>query len=140
MNWYRTVGAVYDRPRCRKQGLPAVIDRRYSKPLVPIQPRRGGTTHVMLTIIPIHHVKEIQPGMNLHECLRDGIKASGLALGDGDILAVTQKIISKAEGRIVKLDTVQPSDTSRSLAEQVRKDPRLSAGLVKRWLMTAGNK
>lgn len=78
-----------------------------------------------LEFTPVHHVPEILPGMNLGECLRDAIKVSGLGLSTGDILAVTQKIISKAEGRIVKLSSVEPSAFGRSVAEQVRKDPRL---------------
>ena len=63
--------------------------------------------------------------MNLVECLRNGIKASGLEIQKGDILVVTQKIISKAEGRIVKLVDVSPSESAVLLAEQIRKDPRL---------------
>jgi coenzyme F420-0:L-glutamate ligase/coenzyme F420-1:gamma-L-glutamate ligase len=73
----------------------------------------------------VQHVPEIKPGMNLGECLRNGIKASGLEIQKGDILAVTQKIISKAEGRIVKLVDVSPSESAVLIAEQVRKDPRL---------------
>jgi coenzyme F420-0:L-glutamate ligase/coenzyme F420-1:gamma-L-glutamate ligase len=78
-----------------------------------------------LQIVPIDHVPEIAAGMNLGECLRDGLKASGLELGDRDILAVTQKIISKAEDRIVKLATIEPSARSVAMARQTGKDPRL---------------
>ena len=78
-----------------------------------------------LQIVPVHHVPEITPGSNLSARLREGIRASGLEIERGDILAVTQKIISKAEGRIVKLNDVSPSDLTLSIAEQVKKDPRL---------------
>jgi len=78
-----------------------------------------------LQITPVQHMPEILPGMNLGECLRNSIKASGLDLASGDILAVTQKIVSKAEGRIVRLSSVEPSPGSVSIAEQVGKDPRL---------------
>src|SRR5262245_23595844 len=63
--------------------------------------------------------------MNVGELLREGIKASGLEIEAGDILAVTQKIISKAEGRIVNLNEVSPSEFIRSIASQVKKDARL---------------
>ena len=63
--------------------------------------------------------------MNIGVCLRAGVKASGLEIERGDILAVTQKIISKAEGRTVRLNDVSPSDFTLSIAEQVKKDPRL---------------
>jgi coenzyme F420-0:L-glutamate ligase / coenzyme F420-1:gamma-L-glutamate ligase len=78
-----------------------------------------------LEIIPVHHVPEILPGVNLGKCLQDGIRTSGLHLETGDILAVTQKVISKAEGRIVRLSGVEPSSRSAAIAELVRKDPRL---------------
>lgn len=78
-----------------------------------------------LQITPVHHLPEILPGTNVGECLREGIKASGLDLSAGDILAVTQKIISKSEGQIVKLSTVEPSARSQAISEQVKKDPRL---------------
>ena len=68
-----------------------------------------------LQIVPVHHVPEIAAGMNLAECLRDGVKASGLELADRDILAVTQKVISKAEGRIVRLAGIEPSARSVSI-------------------------
>jgi coenzyme F420-0:L-glutamate ligase / coenzyme F420-1:gamma-L-glutamate ligase len=78
-----------------------------------------------LQIIPIHNVPEITPGMNVGECLRIGIRATGLDIDRRDIVAVTQKIISKAEGQIVRLDDVSPSAFAILIAEQVRKDPRL---------------
>lgn len=78
-----------------------------------------------LQFIPVHHVPEIIPGMNLAECLRNGIKESGLEIKTGDIVAVTQKIVSKAEGRIVQLNDVLPSAFALLVTEQVNKDPRL---------------
>src|SRR5437867_6689987 len=78
-----------------------------------------------LQIIPISHVPEIRPGVNLGECLRQGLQASGWELQAQDILAVTQKVISKAEGRIVQLNSIEPSAHSVSLGRQTGRDPRL---------------
>lgn len=78
-----------------------------------------------LNIAPVHNIPEIRPGMNLAECLRDGINASGLELAAQDILAVTQKVISKAEGRIVDLKAIEPSAAGIAIARQGKKDPRL---------------
>lgn len=78
-----------------------------------------------IQIQPVHHMPEIRPGMNLGECLRDGLKATGLQIQAGDILAVTQKVVSKAEGRVVELTSIEPSAESISIAGRSGKDPRL---------------
>lgn len=78
-----------------------------------------------LQIVPLSGMPEIEPGMNLGVCLLDRLEASGLKLEPEDILAVTQKVVSKAEGRIVDLGTVQASAFSTSVARQTKKDPRL---------------
>jgi coenzyme F420-0:L-glutamate ligase/coenzyme F420-1:gamma-L-glutamate ligase len=78
-----------------------------------------------LEILPVGHVAEITPGMNVGECLRDAIRLMGFELAPTDIVAVTQKIVSKAEGRIVSLATIEPSPYSVSLARRMSKDPRL---------------
>lgn len=53
------------------------------------------------------------------------LRKSGLPLDDGDILIVTHKIVSKAEGRVIDLSNVEPSREARELAEKLDKDPRL---------------
>jgi len=78
-----------------------------------------------LEIQPIHHMPEIRCGMNLAECLRDAVGDSGFKLQSHDILAITQKIVSKAEGQVVQLSSVKPSAYSASIARRMSKDPRL---------------
>ena len=78
-----------------------------------------------LEILPIGHLPEIRTGTDLGQCLRDGLRASQLQLQAGDIVAVTQKIVSKAEGRSVALFSVEPSQHSISIARRMKKDPRL---------------
>ena len=78
-----------------------------------------------LEIRPIQNLPEIRPGMNLSECLRDGLRASDSSIQSGDILAVTQKVISKAEGRIVILTSIEPSAQSLAIARRSGKDARL---------------
>src|SRR5438034_10294797 len=78
-----------------------------------------------LQIVAVQHVPEIRPGMNLSECLREGVHRCGWNLQPQDILAVTQKAVSKAEGRISRLGDVVPSAYSVSIARRVSKDPRL---------------
>src|SRR5687768_11444836 len=46
-------------------------------------------------------------------------------LADGDVLVVAHKVVSKAEGRVRRLDAIEPDERSRTLAAEHRKDPRL---------------
>jgi coenzyme F420-0:L-glutamate ligase/coenzyme F420-1:gamma-L-glutamate ligase len=78
-----------------------------------------------LQIAAVQHVPEIRPGANLGECLREAVHLCGWTLQPCDILAVTQKVISKAEGRIVDLRDVAPSAYSVSIGRRMSKDPRL---------------
>jgi len=67
----------------------------------------------------------VRPGDDLAALLRDGLGRAGIRLEVGDILAVTQKVVSKAEGRLVNLAEVQPSRDAGRLAQESHKDPRL---------------
>jgi coenzyme F420-0:L-glutamate ligase / coenzyme F420-1:gamma-L-glutamate ligase len=78
-----------------------------------------------LHVTAIEHVPEIQPGMNLADCLMEAIRASQLKLQSQDVVAVTQKIVSKAEGRVVQLSSVQASAHSLAIGRRMKKDPRL---------------
>jgi coenzyme F420-0:L-glutamate ligase/coenzyme F420-1:gamma-L-glutamate ligase len=78
-----------------------------------------------LEILPVHGLPEIRPGTDLGTCIADAIRASSLTLHPYDILAITQKVVSKAEGRIVALASVEPSPYSASIARRMSKDPRL---------------
>jgi len=62
-----------------------------------------------LQIVSVQNVPEIRPGMNLGQCLREAVRLSGWSFQPGDILAVTQKVVSKAEGRIFHLSDIVPS-------------------------------
>jgi coenzyme F420-0:L-glutamate ligase/coenzyme F420-1:gamma-L-glutamate ligase len=67
----------------------------------------------------------VQPGDDLAGLILDALKRAELTLQAGDVLVVTSKIVSKAEGRFVVLDSVQPSDEAHKLAAQTGKDPRM---------------
>ena len=53
------------------------------------------------------------------------LNQAALKVEDGDVLVVAQKVISKAEGRLVKLKDVTPSEEANTLASETDKDPRL---------------
>ena len=69
-------------------------------------------------------IGEVRPGDDPAALLLDAFARQGERFSDGDVLVVTQKIISKAEGRLVDLDTVEPSETARELARVSGRDPR----------------
>ena len=76
-------------------------------------------------LIPLAGLPLIGAGADLAALAVEAANACGAALRDGDILAVAQKVVSKAEGRVVDLATVAPSRRARELAEAVDKDARL---------------
>jgi coenzyme F420-0:L-glutamate ligase/coenzyme F420-1:gamma-L-glutamate ligase len=78
-----------------------------------------------LEAIALPGIPLVQPGDDLAKLIGDALVRAGLALAEGDVLVVAQKIVSKAEGRLVRLDTVKPSVEARRLAERAGKDPRL---------------
>ncbi|NTU78967.1 MAG: coenzyme F420-0:L-glutamate ligase [Chloroflexales bacterium] len=75
-----------------------------------------------IRIIPVRGVGEVRPGDDLATVLLDAIAGGGQPLEDGDVLVVTQKIVSKAEGRLVDPAEVEPSPFARQIAAQGRKD------------------
>jgi len=75
-----------------------------------------------IRIMPIQGIGEIPPGSDLGLLIFQAMQAQQLKLQRGDILVVTQKIVSKAEGRVVNLDEVQPSAFARAFAQEFNKD------------------
>ncbi len=67
----------------------------------------------------------IQAGDDLAEVFSTALSASNLTLQEGDLLVVAQKVVSKAEGRLVRLDEVTVTDEARRLAAECDKDARL---------------
>jgi len=78
-----------------------------------------------LTFTPLPQMPLIFPGDNLADLLIASLQTARITLEDGDILVVTQKIVSKAEGRLINLETISPSKEAIDLATKSEKDPRL---------------
>ncbi len=78
-----------------------------------------------ISLLPIPGIPMVEPGADLIAAIASAADAAGLAVIDGDILAIAQKIVSKAEGRYVTLDTVMPSPRALTLAAETGKDARL---------------
>jgi coenzyme F420-0:L-glutamate ligase/coenzyme F420-1:gamma-L-glutamate ligase len=78
-----------------------------------------------LTLIALNGIPLIKPGDDLGALVVAAASTAGLSLQDSDILVVTQKIVSKAENRFVRLGEVIPSPRALELATITGKDPRL---------------
>ncbi|HKP51187.1 MAG TPA: coenzyme F420-0:L-glutamate ligase [Chloroflexia bacterium] len=79
---------------------------------------------MQITIIGITTIPEVKPGDDLADLILDGCAQMGAHPQDGDVLVVTQKIVSKAEGCLVDLREVEPSAFARQYAEAWGKDAR----------------
>jgi coenzyme F420-0:L-glutamate ligase/coenzyme F420-1:gamma-L-glutamate ligase len=77
-----------------------------------------------LELIALDGIGEIQPGDDLPAIILGAARATGFTLTDDDVVVVTQKIVSKAEGRLVDLATVEPSQFARDWADRWDRDAR----------------
>jgi coenzyme F420-0:L-glutamate ligase/coenzyme F420-1:gamma-L-glutamate ligase len=77
-----------------------------------------------MSLFPILNFPLIHPGDDLAALIVAHLEAQGEKLQSGDILVLAQKIVSKAEGRLVRLNEVVPSAEAQEIADVVGKEPR----------------
>ena len=77
-----------------------------------------------ISLFPVLNFPLIHPGDDLPALIVEHLAAQGETLQPGDILVLAQKIVSKAEGRLVRLDDVTPSAQAREIADLVGKEAR----------------
>lgn len=70
-------------------------------------------------------IPEVQPGDDIAKLVLSALERKGIGLKERDVVVVKQKIVSKAEGRVVDLSTVRPGRRAVRLAREQGKDPRL---------------
>lgn len=78
-----------------------------------------------LTLNPLQGFPLVSPGDDLPAVILKALEENHYSLEDGDILVLAQKIVSKAENRLVNLTEVKPSDEAEHYASLTGKDPRL---------------
>jgi coenzyme F420-0:L-glutamate ligase/coenzyme F420-1:gamma-L-glutamate ligase len=76
-------------------------------------------------VVGITGLPEIRPGDALGRLIVECAGRQGTPLQGGDLLVIGQKVVSKAEGRLVRLDDVRPSSAAVTMAAQLGRDPRL---------------
>ncbi len=85
----------------------------------------------VIQIIGIERLPIVKTGDDLAELICNAAESQGARIQNGDILVITHVIVSRAEGRIVNLDEVVPSEFAKSIAEQYGKDPTLVEAVLR---------
>ena len=75
-------------------------------------------------VIGVQGMPEIKPGNNLAGLLMDAAQRQGTPIEAGDVVVVTQKVVSKAEDRVISFDGIEPSALALTITEGYRRDPR----------------
>ena len=78
-----------------------------------------------LELLGLEHIGEIRTGDLLGHLIVDACSRQGIELSDNDVLVIAQKIVSKAEGRIIDLKDIQPSERAKELARELDKEAAL---------------
>jgi coenzyme F420-0:L-glutamate ligase / coenzyme F420-1:gamma-L-glutamate ligase len=82
-------------------------------------------------VIGVEGLGEIVPGDDLARLISEAAARQRTPLASGDLLVVSQKIVSKAEGRAVRLSEVTPSPRAQALADELGRDPRLTEVILR---------
>ena len=77
-----------------------------------------------VSIYPISGLPEIVNGAPLADLIADALARLGMSLEAADVVVITQKVVSKAEGRVVSLDGVHPSARATEIGQRIGFDPR----------------
>ena len=78
-----------------------------------------------IKLIGLEGIPLVKSGDDISKIIKDAILKSDYDLCDGDIILIAETLISKAEGNIIKLDDIVPSDKAVEIAEICKKDPKL---------------
>mgnify|MGYP000489317397 CR=1 FL=1 len=78
-----------------------------------------------VTIIGLENFPLVKAGDNLAKIIVETAAKNNVEIEDRDIIVISQKVVSKAEGRVVKFEEINPSEEAEKLAEKVQRDPKL---------------
>ncbi|MDG6916298.1 MAG: coenzyme F420-0:L-glutamate ligase [Nitrososphaerota archaeon] len=85
----------------------------------------------VMEVFPVRGLPEVKPGDDIGRLILAALRRGRLRLKDGDVVVVKQKVVSKAEGRLVRLADVVPGPRAERLAKSQMKDPRLVALILR---------
>ncbi len=89
------------------------------------QAKRASPRPTSIELVPLPGLPEIRKGGDLARLIVEAGCQAQIVFEHGDVLVIAQKIVSKTEGRLLKLSTVEPSSRAVQLAAKLKKDPRL---------------
>jgi coenzyme F420-0:L-glutamate ligase/coenzyme F420-1:gamma-L-glutamate ligase len=78
----------------------------------------------MINIIGLEGIPAVKHGDNIGYLIVEASKTHGVGISDGDIIVVTQKIVSKSEGRVIYVDEIEASEFAKELSKNSDKDPK----------------
>jgi coenzyme F420-0:L-glutamate ligase/coenzyme F420-1:gamma-L-glutamate ligase len=78
-----------------------------------------------LQLFPVPNLPWLQPGDDIAALILEKLHSIGESVQPGDILVIAQKIVSKVEGRLVRIKEITPGEQAKQIAETVGKDPRV---------------
>jgi coenzyme F420-0:L-glutamate ligase/coenzyme F420-1:gamma-L-glutamate ligase len=79
----------------------------------------------LLSVIGLDKIGLVKPGDDLPQIILAAMKVENLELADGDVIVVSQKVVSKADGLLVDISAIKPTRRSISISRRTGKDPRL---------------
>ena len=82
-------------------------------------------TPKIVNIIGLENFPLVKAGDDLAKIIVETAAKNNVQIENGDIIVVSQKIVSKAEGRVMKISQINPSEEALKLAEKVQRDPKL---------------
>lgn len=82
------------------------------------------TSPSKLELFGLRSLPEVRPGDDLARLVTDAARREGVDICTGDVVVLAQKIVSKAEGRVIRLRSVKPSEAARRWAKTLAEDPR----------------
>ena len=78
-----------------------------------------------LELFGLKEIPLVQKGDNIAQIIENDLKEENVSLEDGDIILIAETLISKAEGNIIKIDDIVPSQEAIEIAEKCKKDPKI---------------
>jgi coenzyme F420-0:L-glutamate ligase/coenzyme F420-1:gamma-L-glutamate ligase len=84
-----------------------------------------------IRVIPLRIFGDVKPGDRLYSLILRALISNKVTLENGDIIVIAQKIVSKAEGQIVRLNSLTPSSFAIQLAKAYKEDPRLTELIIR---------